>query len=98
MSSNALKWLLILDFEANCGDNIRPSKKNQEVIEWPTLLYNFEADILEDTFHEYIKPVVLPEITPFCTELTGIEQVRLRGSEFASAPNSSLPPSTTSLQ
>lgn len=75
-ASSRLKYLLILDFEANCGDGIAANKGNQEIIEWPTLLYNIETDALEDTFHEYVKPVVVPQLTTFCTELTGIEQVR----------------------
>lgn len=33
---SSLKYLLVLDFEATCGNNIRP----MEIIEFPTLLYN----------------------------------------------------------
>jgi hypothetical protein len=33
---SSLKYLLVLDFEATCGDNI----KSMEIIEFPTLLYN----------------------------------------------------------
>lgn len=65
------KYLLVLDFEATCGDGI----KNPEIIEFPTLLYNFEQDKAEATFHEYVRPVENPQLTEFCTKLTGIEQV-----------------------
>jgi ERI1 exoribonuclease 3 len=73
-----LTRLLILDFEATCGNGIGTAvhKRNQEIIEWPTLLYNIQTDTLEATFHQYIRPVVVPQLTAFCTELTGIEQVR----------------------
>lgn len=71
-----LTYLLVLDFEATCGGDIGTSKGNQEIIEWPTLLYNLKTGQLEDTFHEYVKPVLRPKLTDFCTELTGIEQVR----------------------
>ena len=35
-AASGLKYLLVLDFEATCGDGIRP----MEIIEFPTLLYN----------------------------------------------------------
>lgn len=35
------------------------------------------ADQIKATFHEYVRPEIQPELTPFCTELTGITQVRL---------------------
>lgn len=69
-----LQYLLILDFEATCGDAIQG--KN-EIIEFPTLLYSLEKDEVEATFHEYVRPVIYPRLTEFCTELTGITQVRL---------------------
>ncbi|PCH33784.1 exonuclease RNase T and DNA polymerase III [Wolfiporia cocos MD-104 SS10] len=67
----SLRYLLILDFEATCGDAIRGQN---EIIEFPTLVYNIERDEVQATFHEYVRPVVNPELTPFCTELTGIRQ------------------------
>ena len=67
-----LRYLLILDFEATCGDAI---EGQNEIIEIPTLLYSIEHDEVQATFHEYVKPVLHPTLTPFCTNLTGIEQV-----------------------
>ncbi|KAI0348480.1 exonuclease RNase T and DNA polymerase III [Trametopsis cervina] len=67
---SSLKYLLVLDFEATCGEQIRP----MEIIEFPTLLYNVHEDKVEATFHEYIRPTVKPRLTNFCTELTGITQ------------------------
>lgn len=67
------KYLLVLDFEATCGDTAQPV---QEIIEFPTLLYNFQQDKVEATFHEYVRPIEQPTLTTFCTNLTGIEQVR----------------------
>jgi ERI1 exoribonuclease 3 len=69
---NKLKHLLILDFEATCGDTIY----NQEIIEFPILLYNIKDNKVLATFHEYIRPVTNPTLTEFCTTLTGITQVR----------------------
>ncbi|KAJ3559762.1 hypothetical protein NM688_g135 [Phlebia brevispora] len=69
-AKKSLKYLLILDFEATCGDAVR----QMEIIEFPTLLYNIKEDKVEATFHEYVRPVVHPTLTRFCTELTGITQ------------------------
>ncbi|KAI0704960.1 exonuclease [Cytidiella melzeri] len=69
---SSLKYLLVLDFEATCGES--GSVKPVEIIEFPTLLYNVNKDKLEATFHEYVKPTVVPRLTPFCTKLTGITQ------------------------
>ncbi|KAF8898659.1 exonuclease RNase T and DNA polymerase III [Infundibulicybe gibba] len=67
-----LQYLLILDFEATCGDAIPP--KEQEIIEFPTLLYNTQRRVVESTFHSYVQPTRHPRLTEFCTTLTGITQ------------------------
>lgn len=68
-----LQYLLVLDFEATCeeGAPVGP----QEIIEFPTLLYNLDKNEVEARFHEYVRPIKVPTLTPFCTNLTGIEQV-----------------------
>ncbi|KAH9950480.1 exonuclease RNase T and DNA polymerase III [Amylocystis lapponica] len=71
MQKEQPRFLLILDFEATCGDAI---KGQNEIIEFPTLLYNVEQDEVQATFHEYVRPVMNPDLTPFCTKLTGITQ------------------------
>ena len=71
-SPKPLQYLLILDFEATCGDDLRGP---QEIIEFPTLLYNLQKDEVQATFHEYVRPVMSPTLTAFCTKLTGITQV-----------------------
>lgn len=79
--SRKLKYLLILDFEATCSAPI--TLRTQEIIEFPTLVYNLETQKIEATFHEYVRPVNFPTLTAFCTELTGIEQV---GQRYLAAP------------
>jgi inhibitor of KinA sporulation pathway (predicted exonuclease) len=69
-----LEYLLILDFEATCGGTIQDEE--QEIIEFPTLLYNLQKNEVQALFHEYVKPVRHPALTNFCTGLTGIKQVR----------------------
>lgn len=66
------KYFLVLDFEAQCksGEKIQP----QEIIEFPCLMIDSENFQILHTFHQYIKPVCHPQLTDFCTELTGITQ------------------------
>lgn len=66
------KYLLVMDFEATCEkhEQIHP----QEIIELPCAILSTRDWDVKDIFHEYIKPRVHPTLTPFCTELTGINQ------------------------
>jgi len=66
------QFLLILDFEANCNSDGLPKPKPQEIIEFPTILYNVKTQRIDSEFHYYIKPQI--KLTEFCTKLTGITQ------------------------
>ncbi|GAM19085.1 hypothetical protein SAMD00019534_022600 [Acytostelium subglobosum LB1] len=66
------KYIVVLDFEATCQEGPRIEK--QEIIEFPSLLVDLEKRQVVDTFREYVRPVHNPKLTPFCTELTGIQQ------------------------
>ena len=66
------KYFLVLDFEANCQKGVRLDP--QEIIEFPCLMVDTQTFRVVSTFHEYIKPVGVPNLTHFCTELTGITQ------------------------
>lgn len=71
-----LRYLLILDFEATCDDSGRIVPKDEsEIIEFPTLLYDVDENKVQATFHEYVRPTRHPNLTSFCTDLTGIGQV-----------------------
>ncbi|XP_065219576.1 ERI1 exoribonuclease 3 [Planococcus citri] len=62
----------ILDFEATCEKHIVLDP--QEIIEFPCLAVDTRDFTVVSKFHQYVKPVKHPEITPFCTSLTGISQ------------------------
>ena len=66
------KYFLVLDFEANCQEGSRLNP--QEIIEFPCLLVDAKSHEIISSFHKYVKPVGIPELTPFCTQLTGITQ------------------------
>ncbi|XP_058299367.1 ERI1 exoribonuclease 3 isoform X2 [Hylobates moloch] len=53
--------------------------RNKEIIEFPILKLNGRTMEIESTFHMYVQPVVHPQLTPFCTELTGIIQAMVDG-------------------
>ena len=73
MSSN-LRYLLVLDFEATCGESGFP-RGQMEIIEFPTIVYDLREKKEVGRFHEYVRPVIQPQLTEFCTQLTGITQV-----------------------
>ena len=62
----------VLDFEATClrGLQIEP----QEIIEFPCLKLSPENFEIRAKFHRYVRPIHHPELSHFCTELTGITQ------------------------
>ena len=76
-SKSKLDYYLVLDFEATCDDHHPPSP--QEIIEFPVLKVNAASMQTESVFHTYVLPMAHPNLTPFCTSLTGITQDMLEG-------------------
>ncbi|KAN0014385.1 hypothetical protein ACTFIU_000703 [Dictyostelium citrinum] len=66
------KYLIVLDFEATCEKDVK--FPNQEIIEFPSVIINTETLETVSTFREYVKPIINPNLSKFCTELTGIKQ------------------------
>lgn len=67
-----LSKLLVLDFEATCdSEKFSPP----EIIEFPVVVFDTATLRIEEEFHQYVRPTVNPQLTPFCTQLTGIQQV-----------------------
>lgn len=64
---------MVVDFEATCSKN-KGELKAQEIIEFTAILIDIKTKKPISKFHEYIKPVICPELTEFCTKLTGITQ------------------------
>jgi ribA/ribD-fused uncharacterized protein len=61
----------VLDFEATC-DNGR--WEVQEVIEIPLVLVDGASGLKLAEFRTYVRPHHRPQLTAFCTQLTGIQQ------------------------
>ncbi|KAG1756283.1 ribonuclease H-like domain-containing protein [Suillus paluster] len=81
---------LVLDVEATCQEGAGFEWPN-EIIEWPVCLMRWKdksnlgkACQLEivDEFRSFVKPTWRPQLSQFCTELTGITQAQVN-----SAPN-----------
>jgi len=71
MRDQQLRFLLVLDFEAQCEEGVR--LRPQEIIEFPTVAIDLQT-MRATEFHVYCRPEAYPQITPFCTRLTGITQ------------------------
>ncbi len=76
-SDQPISYLMVLDFEANCVKDGEKPLKVQEIIEFPVVLVNVKTKKVEDVFHHYVKPQVVPKLSDFCTELTGITQEKV---------------------
>jgi hypothetical protein len=69
------RYLMVLDFEATCNNPVQTSP--QEIIEFPTVVVDTVEKRVVGEFRRFVRPVIHPELTRFCTELTGIRQVRV---------------------
>eukprot|EP01084_Bolivina_argentea_P154612 269477_1 len=74
LTAQRFRYLIVLDFEATCAKNRKINP--QEIIEWPAIIIDTQTNqlLLDKIFHFYIKPKYHPQLTPFCTQLTGITQ------------------------
>lgn len=69
------KFVIAVDFEATCSeDRIVVPRHEMEIIEIGCALVDTKSGEVVDTFSSFIKPILHPTLTPFCTELTSITQ------------------------
>lgn len=66
--------LIVVDLEASCCDKGTIAREDMEIIEIGACAVDLSDFSVADDFQLYIKPIVNPVLTDFCTELTGIEQ------------------------
>lgn len=72
---------LILDLEATCCDRRSIPRARTEIIEIGAVLVDPESLAVTEEFQTFVRPVLFPELTPFCTQLTSITQ-----EQVANAP------------
>lgn len=66
-------YICVVDFEATCEEN-NPPDYLHEIIEFPMVLIDTHTLEIVDSFQEYVKPTVKPQLSEFCVKLTGITQ------------------------
>lgn len=81
-----IDYYVILDFEATCLENERIYP--QEIIEFPSIIIDAKTNKEISRFQRYIKPIIHPKLSRFCTDLTGITQETVdNGTTFQMAMN-----------
>ena len=78
-----IQYFCVVDFEATCWDEqqyrrseLNELRNKQEIIEFPLVVVNRDGEIVPNLeFHHYIRPQIIPQLSHFCTQLTGITQV-----------------------
>src|SRR5580765_2762070 len=73
-------YYLVLDLEATCSDDGAVPRLEMEIIEIGALMLNSRTYEVESEFQTFVAPVRHPELTAFCTQLTGIKQDDLVGA------------------
>ncbi|KAK9455586.1 ribonuclease H-like domain-containing protein [Dipodascopsis uninucleata] len=68
------KYVLCLDIEATCSEEVTFLEDTHEVIELPVILVDIEQGKVIDEFHTFVKPTNAITLTERCTNLTGITQ------------------------
>ena len=76
---HAMKNFIIYDLEATCWENMPPGYI-QETIEIGAFRVNHYGEV-RGKFNRFIRPVVHPTLSPFCRQLTNIEQVDINRAE-----------------
>lgn len=76
-----IRSIYVIDFEATCNGNQQEPLKPQEIIEFPCVKVDTRTFKKVATFHEYVRPVQHPNLTHFCTDLTGIVQETVEGAD-----------------
>jgi inhibitor of KinA sporulation pathway (predicted exonuclease) len=74
-------YYLIVDLEATCSNDGSVPRHEMEIIEIGAAMQSHRTFEVESEFQSFVRPVRHPELTEFCTELTGITQ-----GDVAAAP------------
>jgi len=61
-----------MNLECTCEENDR--NYPNEIIEFPIILINSRTLTKEAEFHRFVRPILNPQLSEFCTSLTGITQ------------------------
>ncbi len=73
--------MLVIDLEATCDEGDGLPAIDMEIIEIGAVWATAEGTVL-DTFQALVRPVLRPQLTPFCRQLTNIQQADVDGAEL----------------
>ena len=76
---NCSRHIVVVDIEHTCAMDGSIPPEERETIEIGAVLIDTCSLQIIDEFSELIRPITHPEISQFCTELTGITQAELDG-------------------
>ena len=83
-----IEFICVYDFECTCTNDKANPLQTQEVIEFPIVVIDVRQKAIVAEFQTYVKPEIDTQLTPFCTELTGITQEQVdAGIPLAEALN-----------
>ena len=71
---------VIVDLEATCW-NDGTDRSRMEIIEIGAVLLDSSSGPAKEEFAEFVRPVVEPKLSAFCTELTTIQQKDIDGAD-----------------
>ena len=74
-----IDYIVVFDFECICNKDSNEEYKVQEIIEFPAVIIDCNKKQIVKAFQTYVKPTEYPELSEFCTELTGITQEQVDG-------------------
>jgi len=74
VNPNAFKTLLIVDLEATCCDQGTIDRNEMETIEIGAVMVEPDMFTIVDEFQRFVRPTRNNVLTPFCLELTSIQQ------------------------
>ncbi len=72
--------IAIIDFEATCSDKGEIPRGESEIIEFACIVVDRELNEVA-RFSEFVRPLVHPRLTDFCTRLTSIKQDQVDNAE-----------------
>jgi inhibitor of KinA sporulation pathway (predicted exonuclease) len=68
--------ILVIDLEATCSDDGSITPEQMEVIELGAVWATPAGEVI-DTLQRFVRPTERPTLTPFCIELTHIQQAQI---------------------
>jgi inhibitor of KinA sporulation pathway (predicted exonuclease) len=75
------RLILVIDFEATCDEGGTIPPEQMEIIEIGAVWATAKGKVL-DEFQTFVRPMLRPHLTPFCRQLTSIQQTDVDAAEM----------------